>query len=95
MVANTFQNDIMRKCPDDLIKVYDVKGIEELGVTNLIMNLVDENRRIELACSYFDETDTDPYDPIERSEMIIDALRCQQITLRKKLLNFVMTGGED
>jgi hypothetical protein len=95
MVANTFQNDIMRKCPDGLIKVYDVKGIEELGVTNLIMNLVDENRRIELACSYFDETNNDLDDPIERSQMIIDALRCRQVTLRKKLLNLVMTGGED
>ena len=92
---SNFSAIMMKKCPDDLIKVYDVKGIEELGVTNLIMNLVDENRRIELACSYFDETDTDPYDPIERSEMIVDALRSQQVTLRKKLLNFVMTGGED
>ena len=92
---SNFSAIMMKKCPDDLIKVYDVKGVEELGVTDLIMNLVDENRRIELACSYFDETDTDPYDPIERSEMIIDALRCQQITLRKKLLNFVLTGGED
>ena len=95
MVANTFQNDIMRKCPDDLIKVYDVKGIEELGVTNLIMNLVDENRRIELACGYFYDTDDHVEDPIERSELIIDALRCQQTFLRKKLLNLVMTGGED
>ena len=95
MVASSFQNDIMRKCPDDLIKVFDVRGVEELGVTNVIMNLIDENRRIELACSYFDETDNDLNDPIERSQMIIDALRCRQVTLRKKLLNLVVTGGED
>ena len=95
MVASSFQNDIMQKCPDDLIKVYDVKGIEQLCATNAIMNLVDENRRIELACSYFDDVTNDLNDEIERSEMILDALRCQQRDLRKKLLNLVMTGGED
>ena len=92
---SNFSAIMMKKCPDDLIKVYDVKGIEELGVTNLIMNLVDENRRIELACSYFCETDNDLGDPIERSQMIIDALKCQQKFLRNELLNLVMTGGED
>jgi len=85
----------MQKCPDDLIKVYNVKGVEELGVTNLIMNLVDENRRIELACSYFYDADDHQEDPIERSELIIDALRCKQKFLRNKLLDLVMTGGED
>ena len=91
----SFSADIIQKCPDDLIKVYNLEGVEDCHLTNVILNLIDENRRLELGCSYFDETDNDLDDPIERSQMIIDALRCRQVTLRNKLLNLVMTGGED